>query len=222
VISPSLLLRWYATLATVAALLATQAILLPPWPKAPAPLPALQLEAALAEARLLSPSDRHSPGKLSPAMRSQELVTLAPVVVPLRGGFELTLVQGSVRQRFNFQTSIFGRNQPRLKLSERRLVRSPVPTAKGLAEGRPVLQTCLVRGPGPQSGFGVTRQQLTAVTDRLSSGEPGLFERLIGLQPHRTYGCTLISLRGPKGSPPSDGLWQQVLGVLEPVLESQN
>jgi hypothetical protein len=68
----------------------------------------------------------------------------------------------------------------------------------------------------------VTRDQLTPLSDRLSNGKVATLERLIGLKPNRTYACTLISLRGAKGKPPSDPLWQQVLGQVEPVLQSHN
>jgi len=221
VISSGLLVRWYGSLATVAAVLAAQAIVLPRWPWAPRPLPADQLEAALRGAQLLSPTDRPSPGAIWPAKRSYELSTTAPVIIPLRGGFELTLMKGSVRQRFNFQASAIGRDQPSLTLHKRQLITTPTPTATGLAQDRPTLQTCLVAGPGLKEAFGVTREQLTAMADQLASGRRDALERGIGLQPNRRYGCTLISLRGARGAPPSDQLWEQVLGLVEPVLRSQ-
>lgn len=221
-IAPPLLVRWYATLASIATLLAIQAILLPRWPTAPRSLPGEQLEAGLRRAKLLAPSDRSSPGSLWAAQRSYELATSAPVVLPLRSGFELTLMRGSVRQRFNFQASTLGQAHPSLKLTNRRLVGTPVPTAAGLAQGRPVLQTCLVEGPGLVDPFGVTWEQLSAIADRLASGQVNGLERVIGLQPNRRYDCTLISLRGPKGEPPSDRLWWQVLDLVDPVLRSQD
>ncbi|MCP9787229.1 hypothetical protein [Cyanobium sp. N5-Cardenillas] len=220
-ITAPLLVRWYATLATVSALLATQAIVFPRWQEAPGPLPTQQLEAGLREANLLSPTKRPSSTTPWPAMRRYELATSAPVVFPLRGGFELTLMHATVRQRFNFQTGTMGRAQPSLKLSKRRLIDTPVPTATGLAQDRPVFQTCLVSGPGLVRAFGVTRDQLAANADQLSSGIDSAVARVIGLEPNRTYACTLISLRGPKGDPPSDRLWRQVLDLVEPVLRSQ-
>ncbi|MCT0208546.1 hypothetical protein [Synechococcus sp. CS-1332] len=220
-ITPPLLVRWYGTLATVAALLATQAIVLPRWPQAPQPIPGEELEAGLQGAKLLSVSDRDLPGTPWPAKRSYELATSAPVVFPLRGGFELTLMNGSVRQRFNFQASFIGRDQPSLKLKKRHLINSPIPTAAGLAQNRHVLQTCLMGRPGLENAFGVTREQLTALADSLSIGKRAAIERVVGLQPNRTYACTLISLRGPKGEPPSERLWLQVLGLVQPVLRSQ-
>lgn len=221
-ITPPLLVKWYGTLATVAALLATQAIVMPRWPStASDPLPAEQLEAGLRGAGLLSGSEGRLPANPWPAKRSLELATSAPLRLPLRGGFELTLMEGSVRQRFNFQASSMGMDQPSLKLTQRRLSESPVPTATGLAEDRPVLQTCLVPAPDLNDAFGVTREQLTAIADRLASGKAAVLERVIGLQPNRTYDCTLINLRGPKGEPPSERLWKQILDLVEPVLRSQ-
>lgn len=220
-ITPPLLVRWYGTLATVAALLATQAIVLPRWPQAPRPMPGEELEAKLLGAKLLTATDRVSPSTPWPAKRNYELATSAPVVFPLRGGFELTLMNGSLRQRFNLQTSFIGRDQPSLKLEKRHLINSPIPTAAGLAQNRPVLQTCLMGGPGLDDGFGVTPEQLTALADRFSVGKLAAIKRVVGLQPNRTYACTLISLRGPKGKPPSDRLWLQVLGLVQPVLRSQ-
>ena len=197
-------------------------MVLPRWPSAPSPLPAEQLEARLDEAKLLSQTDRPSPDSLWPARRSLELATSAPVVIPLRGGYELTVMGGSVRQRFNFQAGSIARDQPSLKLSKRQLIVASVPTAAGLAQDRPVRQTCLVGGPGLAQPFGVTREQLTAIADRLASGRVAALESVIGLQPNRSYACTLISLRGPQGEPPSDRLWQQVLGLVKPVLQSQD
>ncbi|MCP9934723.1 hypothetical protein KBZ08_12440 [Cyanobium sp. Candia 9D4] len=220
-ITPPLLVRWYGTLATIAALLATQAILLPRWPAAPRPLPAEQLEAALRGAQLLPQTARPSLTPPWPAKRSYELATSAPVVLPLRDGYELTLVGGAVRQRFNFQAGAIGRDHASLKLRQRRLLDAPVPTARGLAQDRPTLQTCLVAGPGLAEPFGVTREQLTTLADRLAVGRQAALERVIGLQPNRSYACTLISLRGAKGKPPSDRLWQQVLDLVEPVLRIQ-
>ncbi len=220
-ITPPLLVRWYGTFATVAALLATQAILLPRWPAAPRPLPAEQLEAALRGAQLLPATDRLPPAPPWPAKRSYELATSAPVVFPLREGFELTMMGGAVRQRFNFQAGAIGRDQASLKLVQRRVIDTPVPTARGLAQERPTLQTCLVATPGLDGPFGVTREQLTAIADRLAVGSVAAIERVVGLQPNRTYACTLISLRGPEGEPPSDRLWQQVLALVEPVLRSR-
>ncbi len=220
-ITPPFLVRWYGTLAIAAALLATQAILLPRWPAAPRPLPAEELEAALRGAQLLPATARPTLAPPWPAKRSYELATSAPVVLPLREGFELTLMGGAVRQRFNFQTSLLGRAHASLKLRQRRLIGTPVPTARGLAQDRPTLQTCLVAGPGLDRPFGVTREQLTTIADRLAISRAATIEKVIGLQPNRIYDCTLISLRGPKGPPPSDRLWQQVLALVKPVLQSQ-
>lgn len=111
-------------------------------------------------------------------------------------------MKGSVRQRFNFQASAIGRDQPSLTLHKRQLITTPTPTATGLAQDRPTLQTCLVAGPGLKEAFGVTREQLTAMADQLASGRRDALERGIGLQPNRRYGCTLISLRGARGAPP--------------------
>ena len=218
--TPPLLVRWDGTFAVAAALLATQAILLPRWPAAPRALPAEQLEAALRGAQLL-PATAPSLAPPWPAKRSYELATTAPVVLPLQEGFELTLMGGVVRQRFNFQTSVIGRDQASLKLGQRRLISTPVPTATGLTQDRPTLQTCLVPGPGPEKPFGVTREQLSTLVDRLAVSRESAIEKVIGLQPHRVYACTLISLRGPKGKPPSDRLWQQVLALVEPVLRTR-
>jgi hypothetical protein len=91
-----------------------------------------------------------------------------------------------------------------------------------MAKDRPAFQTCLVSGPGLVRAFGVTREQLAANADQLSSGIDSAVARVIGLEPNRTYACTLISLRGPKGEPPSDRLWRQVLDLVEPVLRSQD
>ena len=68
----------------------------------------------------------------------------------------------------------------------------------------------------------MTREQLWTIADRLASGQAVGLKRVIGLQPNRSYDCTLISLRGPEGKPPSDRLWRQVLDLVEPVLGSKD
>jgi hypothetical protein len=95
---------------------------------------------------------------------------------------------------------------------------TPTPSVAGLIKGNAALQTCLVRGEGLTDSFGVTRDQLTPFTDQLASGWVAGLERIAGLKPNRVYGCTLISLRGGRGAPPSAETWEQVLRTLEPVL----
>lgn len=221
-ITPPFLVRWYGTFAIVTAFLAAQAIVFPRWPAAPHPLPGESLRTALRDARLLSPTQNPPATAPWPARRSYELSTSAPVVIPLRDGFELTVMGGSVRERFNFQTAYIARDQPSLKLRKRHFSMTPIPTASGLAQDRPAFQTCLVGGHGLDEAFGATREQLTAIADRLATGRTAALQRLIGLKPNRNYACTLISLRGPQGMPPTDHLWKQVLGLVEPVLRSKN
>ncbi len=214
-----LMVRWYGILAAIAALLAAKAIVMPRWPAAPDPLPQGELEASLRD-QGLTPSPTPAPTTAGwPAERGYQLSTSAPVIISLRDGFELIMMAATVRQRFSLQTGFIGRDQPSLKLKNRRLINSPVPSAAGLVQGQPTLQTCLVRGPGQTAGFGVTRVQLTPLTDQGSTGRVRL-ERLVGLRPNRSYGCTLISLRGPKGTPPSERLWGRILQTLEPVLRT--
>jgi hypothetical protein len=220
VIGSPLLVRWYGIVATVAGVLAVQAIVMPRWPATPAPLPKGRLEASLREQHLLPSSDRSSSPAGWPARRSYELSTSAPVIMDLQGGYELLLMAGTVRQRFNLQSSFIGRDQPRLNLKRRHLLRTPTPSAAGRIQEQPALQTCMVRGAGLENAFGVTRTRLTTLNDRLAKGSVSALERIIGLRPNRTYGCTLISLRGPRGTQPSERLWEEILNTVEPVLRS--
>ncbi|KEF42954.1 MAG: hypothetical protein ER33_03550 [Cyanobium sp. CACIAM 14] len=216
----TLLVRWYGTLATVAALLAAQAIVMPRWPAAPAPLPRQKLEEALRRQGLLPPGELPATPPAWPEKLSSEVSTSAPVVIPLPQGLELTLMAGTVRQRFNLQTAFIGRDRPALMLEDRREILTPVPSATGRIQGQAAIQTCMVRGRGLDRSFGVTREQLPPFTDRLASGWVAGLERLVGLQPNRIYGCTLISLKGTRGTPPSEELWDKVLQAVEPVLRS--
>ncbi len=220
-IASPLLVRWYGVLATLGGVLAIQAIVMPRWPAAPEALPQRQLEASL-RAKGLLPSSAPAKGSSGgwPARRSYELSTSAPVIIPLRDGYEFIAMAGSVRQRLNLQSSFIGRDQPRLALTKRHLVTQPVPGAAGLVQGQPALQTCLVRGGDLKEAFGVTRVQLAPLSDRLAQGRVVGLERLVGLRPNRSYGCTLISLRGPKGTPPPERLWKDILQAVEPVLRS--
>jgi hypothetical protein len=218
--SSPLLVRWYGIVAVIAGVLATKAIVMPRWPAEPAPPPQVQLEESLQAQGLIPASDPDQPsssGK-APARRGYELSTSAPVTIALRDGYELILMAGSVRQRFNMQSSFIARDQPSLQLSQRSLIRTPTPTAAGMIQGHPALQTCLVSGPGMGASFGVTREELTALADRLATGWGTGLERLLGLQPNRAYDCTLISLRGPLGKPPSEQFWEEILGTVASVL----
>ncbi|WP_216901246.1 hypothetical protein [Synechococcus sp. CCY 9618] len=219
-IGAPLLVRWYGTVAAIAALLAAQAIVLPRWPSAPSPLPRQPLEAALRREGLLAPDDPPSAVPAWPASRGFELSTSAPVVFPLTRGLTLTLMAGSVRQRLNLQAAFIGRDQPSLSLEQRREIRTPTPSAAGRIQKDAALQTCLVRGRGLVDGYGVTWEELGPFTDRLASGWVAGLERIAGLQPNRDYGCTLISLRGARGTPPSPETWEQVLSTVEPVLRT--
>lgn len=218
-IRPSLLVRWYGTVATIATLLAAQAIILPRRPPSPQPLPARALEAGLRRAGLLSATNPPVPTDQRRVHRSQDLVTSPLLILPLREDNELILMASSVRQRFNFQASFIGRAQPSGKLEDRQLIATPTPTSAGKSQGLPALQTCLVPADGLDNAFGVTRDQLTVYADHGSQGVGSAVERLIGLQPNRTYSCILITLRGSKGQPPSERLWEQVLRQIEPVLQ---
>jgi hypothetical protein len=211
-ITTPFLVRWYGTFAAVASLMALQAILLPRWPST-APLPAEAIGAALHQEGMSSTTSAPWDAK-----RSYELSTSAPVVVKFRDGLVLTLMDGTVRQRFNLQTAFIGREQPSLRLDKRRFIETPTPTAIGLAAGKPILQTCFVAGIKPQAGFGVSRDQLTALSDQRSSGWKSTLKRLIGLQPNRTYSCTLISLRSLHGESPSKEIWQKLIRTIEPTL----
>jgi hypothetical protein len=215
-----LLVRWYGLLVVVAGMLATKAIVMPRWPATPASPPQGQLEESLQAQGLTPASDPHPPASSgsSPARRSYELSTSPLVTITLRDGYELVLMAGSVRQRFNLQSSFIGRDQPSLQLSQRSLIRTPTPSAAGLLQGHPALQTCLVSGPGMGAAFGVTREELTPLADRLATGWGAGLERLLGLKPNRAYDCTLISLRGPLGKPPSEQFWEQILGTVASVL----
>lgn len=207
--------NFYAALAIVASLAATKAMVWPLWPKAQELNPQ-QIQQVLNKAGYNS----RALGNLK-ASRNAELASSSVQKLSLANGLELRLMNATARERFNLQVAFFTRSQPGLKLLKPSYNTLMPPSITGMLENRPTRQACLVAGPGFAGDFGVTRDQLTSLTDQLSARESNRgWKVLLGLKSNRVYQCVLVSVSSPKGSPVIEPEpWQQLLQVLKPALQ---
>ena len=203
----------YFALAGLASAAAIKAMVWPIWP-AVEPLDYVAVEQALAKI-----GSSHERIAALPARRSAELATSKVIGVKLANGFELRVMRGTVKQRFNFQAAFLGRSLPELKLENREISSISPLTATGLILNRQARQTCLVAGPDLSGGFGVTRDQLGALVDSISNGKDAQIKTLLGTRKNRDYQCVLISVTNSKGTElVPEELWQHVTGSLRSTL----
>lgn len=217
--SSSLPLRsWFMALALIASAAALQAIVWPRWPRV-APLRAAPIQAALLQAGW--------PVTLTTAVAARRgyEISSSPVLSTRLpdGGERLKLVAAAVRQRDSFQLAFISRDLPGLALKKRQLTPGPPASASGRLGGGLARQTCLVSGLPGHSGLAVSKDDLTAASDRLSAGgRRTQLLRLAGLTAHRRNDCVLISLQADAGKPlPSEKRWLKLLQVLQPALASE-
>lgn len=204
----------YAALALVASLAATKAMVWPLWPHAAA-LDPQPIRQALQQAGI--PAD---PLPAAPSSRSAELATSSVLSFRLADGQELRLMQATARERFNLQNAFVSRNHPDLQIEKRTLSPQAPPSLIGSQKKRLSRQTCLVSAPGWSGGFGVTRDQLTPLSDQMAARDQGRGWRvLLGLTSNRDYRCTLISVRSRPGQAViAEQPWRKLLDTLQASL----
>jgi hypothetical protein len=215
-IFPNQLRYLYAILAIIAVAAGTKAMVWPRWPTAK-PLNQEAISKALS-------NEGFKVFTLEPyaAKRNAELATSETIGYSLDNGFHLRLLRGTARQRFNFQTAFLTTLHPKLELKQRKLhFKIPAYTI-GIAQQKPTLQTCLVQGYVNNEGFGVTREQLTSLIDKISKTKSNGLKSFIGLRPNRDYQCILIQASTTNKMITTQDLetWRRILGVLQSALQS--
>jgi len=208
--------RWLGFLVLVASLAALQALVWPRWPRSP-DLAAARLATALVEAGL-----NPRPLATLPAERSYERSLSAVLGWQLAGGLELRLARASVRQRDSFQAAFIGRDRPHLALTKRRLNVPMAGSVAGLIQGRQAYQSCLVPEIFTPDGMAVTAQALGKAADQRVAGRIETLKGLIGLQPTRSFGCILVSLRSQNKNPPPVAIWRQILASVSSTLQDSS
>jgi hypothetical protein len=131
-------------------------------------------------------------------------------------------MRGTARQRFNLQTAFLTTLHPQLEIKQRRL-HSEIPAYTiGFAQQNPTLQTCLVQGYGNNDGFGVTREELTSLIDKISKAKSNGLKTFLGLRPNRDYQCILVQASTTNKMITTQDLktWQRILGVLQSALQT--
>jgi hypothetical protein len=204
----------YFSLAGLASAAAIKAMVWPIWPVVE-PLEFNTVEQALDKIGL-----SHDRLVDLPARRSAELVTSKVIGVKIANKFELRVMRGTVKQRFNFQAAFLGKSYPELRLENRKLSSTRPISATGLILKRHARQTCVVAESDLTGGFGVTRDQLGPLVDSISNGKDAQIKSFLGLRKNRDYQCVLISVRNYKGNESmSEELWRRVTSSLRSTLQ---
>jgi hypothetical protein len=217
-VAPNQLRYLYAILAIATTIAGTKAMVWPRWPIAK-PLNQEAISKALG-------NEGFKVLALKPyaAKRNAELATSETIGYSLDNSFQIRLMRGTARQRFNFQTAFLTTLHPQLELKQRRL-HSEIPVYTiGFAQQNPTLQTCLVQGYGNNESFGVTREELTSLVDKISKTKSNGLKSFIGLSPNRDYQCILVQASTTNKMITATDLqiWQRILGVLQSALQKSS
>lgn len=170
-------------------------VVVPPWPRASMPSAStLPLPAGY------QPQERgQRAGERRPDWARSRTLRIDLVPIGASAGavpgetLQLDLARLVARRHAGLQVAELTRSDRALSLQDRRLVRGKGgELALGRIDHDPALQACVV--PGGQTG-------ITAHTLGQISGPPprdalDKLQRLLGLRPHRSYECVLVSLRG--------------------------
>ncbi|MEB3322161.1 MAG: hypothetical protein VKI81_05000 [Synechococcaceae cyanobacterium] len=109
---------------------------------------------------------------------------------------QLALTRLVARRPENLQVAALTRSDPELSLQDRRLLQQD---GQELALGRigesPALQACLV----PDGRSGITSWTLGRISGAPPRDRLDQLQRLLGLRPHRSYDCLLVTLRDTSG-----------------------
>lgn len=207
------LIACYVVLVAVALGSVLKAIFFPIWPHTPA-LSSQSIREAL-EAADYSPV----PSKSLPEYRSYDLATSPIVSYSLANGYTLRIFSAMTRDRESFKIQNLVKNHKGVRLEDSRpLAKSPVPTLAGLITQRTALQTCQFLSPNSVASYAVDQFQLTLLIDSYDTANADRFRQIIGIQPTRTYRCTLITLLSPDQSPIPMKVWSHLLSAVSPAL----
>lgn len=173
-------------------------IALPPWPRASMPSPsALPLPAGYRLKELGVGAGERQREWARSGTRRFAIVPDAPSPGAATGSsLELDLTRLVARRPDGLQVAELTRADPGLSLRHRRLfTESGQEVALGWIDHQPTLQACLV--PGGRSG--ITSSTLGAITGAPPRDLIDRLQRLLGVRPHRSYECVLLSLRDTSG-----------------------
>jgi hypothetical protein len=208
---------FFGLMAGVAVLLALKSILWPRWPKAS------PLNAEAVVQQLQTNGFTAKPLQPLPAKRNYDWATSEVLTYGIGQGQTLRLVRGTGRERLGFSASLLAGSDPTLRVQKRILLPGPPPSAKGINQSTAIRQTCLVIGKVNQGGYGVTRDQLLPLIDKLPSDRSDRIRSILGLQPPRSYECVLISVSGgrPGAEVIEEKRWLKLLNTIRPALSHQ-
>lgn len=175
-------------------------IVFPTWPRASLPSSALlprPMHDALTELNI-RPGERQKDWARSPTRVMAFVPDTTTTQAPPGAAVELGLTRLVARRPDLLQVAALTRSDPRLSLRDRRLLQNEgQELALGFLDGNPALQSCLV--PGGRSG--ITAQTLEQIVGPPPHNSSDRLLRLLGLRPHRSYDCVLLSLRDTSGQP---------------------
>lgn len=173
-------------------------IVLPPWPRASRPSPsALPLPAGYQLKELgAGPGERQRQWARSGTRRFALVPHSTSPGAAAGSSLELTLTRLVARDHDGLQVAELTRGDPGLSLRNRRLLMERgQEVAVGRIDDHPALQACLL----PHGRSGITSSTL----GRISGGPPrdpiDRLQRLLGVRPHRSYTCLLVTLRDSSG-----------------------
>lgn len=208
------LTNFYASLALISTLAATQSIIFPRWPEA---------------TKISSQKLNHFKGKfLSNGYVIKSLPTLAdhsdysishtPIFNFMVGPYaKLSLTNVQVRDRKNLKVSYItdSLSKFQLKSSATKSNQPPYFLTESTSEGTS-FQTCLVSNTSFPLGIDVDQDQLAAAVDSVKSPEKNLLiKRFLGLSPSRTYQCMLVTLKTSLPAQQGSKLWLELLTNLK-------
>jgi len=202
-----------SALAALATVMAVQSLVWPRWPSVVA------LEATVIGRQLKSHGFPAVRQQDLPPQRSQERARSSGLVFSIGEGQTLRLARAAARERESFALAFLTSDAPALKLLGRSISADSLgPSSFGRIGKAATRQTCLVIGPGPSGGFGVTNEELLAVIDPLPRDLRQRLESLLGLRLARAYECAVISLSASDPAMIRDPHWSRLLQVLRPAL----
>lgn len=203
-----------AVLAIAACLAAAKAMIWPNWPKTKT------VDKALFINGLLKAGLQADEIKSLPSSRSSDLATSEVLGFAIDEGYELRVMQGTAKERFNFQTAFLGRS-PELKLTKRSVDLSSPSSSRGFINGRHARQTCLVEGFTFPMGYGVTRENLPILLDQKQTGSLTKILTILGISSNRSYECTLITVKSNGSTALFDeARWIKLLQALQRSINS--
>jgi hypothetical protein len=210
--SPRQQLFWYTLLATTALAFSLKSLFFSPWPQAP------ELSSELILSTLKTGGFTPRSQDTLPPFRSFDLSTSPFLRYSLVNDYDLRVVVVVTRDRESFTIENINNKNKEFTLKDPRpAVDALFPTLEGMINERPALQTCQLRSPNSDPTYEVSSYQLPLRIDDYDNLNVDPFSQIIGLQPSRTYRCTLITLVSATERPIPMRDWNQLLSATSTV-----